>query len=225
MIPTRSEQFDKIFDALIQAREEFPLIPKNQQTVVGKNPVTGKPIFRAYASFIDIYGTIEPILKANNLHITTDTTIVEGQHVAEVFILHRPSMQWMRSIYPIDIDGGKSAQQGRGMSQTYLLRYTIKNMLMLTLDDETDTDGEPVSENGEATTFHKSEVKQSSGSTKPPHISKLWSYIFKEEDTTLRSKLIKALSNNIGNPQINEFTPEQCNQAHTLLDKYFNNKG
>lgn len=211
MLPTRSEQFDKIFDAIIAARETFPSIPQSKQTFVGKD-ANGKGIFRPYSSFEDIWSAVKEPLKKQNVHVTISTSMDAGQHLAEIFMLHRPSLQWLRSLYAIDGDGGKSPQQGRGISQTYASRYCIKNMLMLDIEDETDTDAEPIT---------KDTMVAKSPSTKPKHIARVWSFIYKEEDIKQRGTLIKDLCSQIGKTNINDFSEKDSAEAIEMLEEYF----
>jgi hypothetical protein len=205
MIPIKSEQTNLIREAIRKAKKEFPPITMSKKSFVGTDKKTGKPEFVDYASLEDILNGVEAILDKHGVTIDFSTAFIDGQHCS-VTTLQHDSEQWMCSVYAMDSEGGRSAQQARGISYTYANRYTLKNMLCLKMSDETDNNGTP---------YEKKEPVP-----KTP-LQNLWAKLYEVEDIEHRNQFMDIIQKKYNIKKINEIQVKFIPEAIALVDKYF----
>ncbi len=203
----QSDNITNLTKALILAVEEIGAVIKESDN----------QRFR-YANLPTLLRAINPPAHKHGLKVSFTPQLIDMG--GRVFVLvtqitHSETGEFMRGVYPLyrDDNAKMTLWQKDGSAQTYAARYTISNMLALPILNEEDTDGEPE-------VLTKSNTKGSKV-PKPPHVSKLWAHICKEEDEEQRKALIGLITQQIGARNINEYTPDQTQKAHTILDAYF----
>ncbi|MCK5235711.1 MAG: ERF family protein [Deltaproteobacteria bacterium] len=136
---TTSEDPKDLFDALIKAHAEIPVLELSGEVTVKKD---GKVLYTyKYAPLSEIMKTIRPILAKAGLAIIQNTsTKTDGSVMVTTTLIHSTG-QWATSA-PMIIAGKESADiKDLGGKITYIRRYQINSMLALAADEDTDANG------------------------------------------------------------------------------------
>lgn len=117
----------KVFDALEEARKEFPELRKDTEAHYGK-----------FVNFNTIRAQIDPVLARHDLAIFQFPDTV-GDKPALTTILRHKSGESVESTTPLALS--KQDPQAQGASITYMKRYSYNTILSLkNLDDDDDGD-------------------------------------------------------------------------------------
>lgn len=129
-----SDNTVKLFQALNDARTQFPAIAKN----------TENPFFKAkYADYNSIRDAIDPILEQNGLVVLMVPDSVGDQPALTIMLRHLESGQYIQTTTPLSLT--KKDPQAHGSALTYMKRYGLTTILGLKNVDE-DDDGNVASQ-------------------------------------------------------------------------------
>ena len=116
------------------------------KSITKDKKTTGDKFSYKWASLEAIVMAVEDELLEYNLMISAEVNMIEyTNHIQDVLIIkiRHKSTQWIATAYPLNVDPKKAASnsnQAYGESQTYAMRYGIRNLLGLAISDETDND-------------------------------------------------------------------------------------
>lgn len=119
-----------LYEALLKAQEQFPLIKKTDNN----------PFFKSkYAGLPSILEVVLPILHKNNL-VLIQSPITEGDKIGiKTTIAHINSGKEISGEFFVTL--AKNDPQGAGSAITYCRRYALVSMLGLNVDEDDDGNG------------------------------------------------------------------------------------
>lgn len=122
-----SEHTASLYEALAEARKEFPAIAKN----------TENPFFHAkYADYNSIREAIDPVLEKHDLVVLMVPDAIGELPALTITLKHNRSGEYVQSTTPLSLT--KKDPQAHGSALTYMKRYGLTTVLGLKNVDEDD---------------------------------------------------------------------------------------
>lgn len=119
-----SETISEIASALAAAQGQL------SDPVKGRTASTGTFSY-SYASLPDLLPAVRAVLSSNGIAL-----IQECEDVCNTRLIHK-SGEWIETVYPLDLDGGRlRGAQARGSAVTYARRYSLMSLLGLAAEDD-----------------------------------------------------------------------------------------
>lgn len=131
--PLQSETIDLLTVALVAARVEFPLIPRNRTAKIPTK--SGGSYSYQYADLADILGAVVPVLSKHGLVVNH---LVESERGVAVVTtqLNHVSGQFMAATLRMPVSG--DGPQAMGSAITYGRRYGTTGILGIVTEDDDD---------------------------------------------------------------------------------------
>lgn len=124
-----SETTKQLFEALRDARAEFPDIEKNAEN----------PFFKSkYADYNSVRSAVDPVLAQHNLFVLDVPDAIGDQPALTITLRHLTSDEFVESTTPLSLS--KKDPQAHGSALTYMKRYALVTILGLK-NAESDDDG------------------------------------------------------------------------------------
>jgi len=131
MLPTQSNEIDKLTTAFVEARKAARPFREDSKANYG-----------SYVSIDEIKSCTNQALLDNGLSLTQMRTFVDGQIFLVTKITHI-SGQWQAGHVPLIIpENPKNIDQAYGSSMTYQRRYELYGLFAFKGEEEIDQDGE-----------------------------------------------------------------------------------
>jgi len=123
----RSDSIGKVASALAKARSDFGLVRKDSVN----------PHFKSrYADLATVLEAVSFALTQQHLTITQPTRIEDGKLIAETYVIHGESGEYIGAEYPVLPI--KNDPQAYGSALTYARRYLLCSLLGVAADDDDD---------------------------------------------------------------------------------------
>lgn len=126
-------------DAVAEFQNECPLMQRTSTAKIATK--SGAGYSYKFAALDEIAKTIQPVLHANGLSYSWDSTMDGTQMTVKCILKHRNGhREWAEFTCPIESTSGMSPQQKNASALTFAKRQSLTAVLGLTMTDP-DTDG------------------------------------------------------------------------------------